>query len=442
VPRVLRILGTLGTLATGALGASCILPEATVVSGGGGGTPLGTAMPVVIVLQDDVPAMALSGNATQHHLIYAEDQWWALYPTSQVVNANTSRDFITWAPNQGGGGTKPTLHYDVPPATIDGRIFGADTAIIDGTDVVHVSLSGSEMPGNREEHDRATVVNGTPLSELDFGKGFAMSTSNVYARANGADGTVTTIASNHQIFDFASLGMPVCTCCALESVADDSGASWTSGFEAPEQLDDGNGTAVAIRGAVALPGSVALLWPSGDDLLFSSRPLASPGKWSPSQPMAAQPLGISSERGARDWAECVGSSSRIPTAHLLAAGGAGFQHFESTDGANWTPRASSPKAPGAAVSELFLACGSDQLYAFTIGAATDGYPIQGTLWDAGADQWSDWTTIVSGPPTRAQRCFLSGSDQVAGVGIGLIWTESDDCTQPEPVSLYGALVPP
>src|SRR5262249_36553055 len=152
--------------------------------------------------------------------------------------------------------------------------------------------------------------------------------------------------------------------------------------------------------------------------------------------IAATPLGVSTTRGARDWAVCVGSASKQgpPVAHLVASDGTSFHRFESTDGTSWTPRSSSPESLPAPVSELFLACGTGRLYAFTIGAAADGYPIRGASWNAGSDTWTAWSTVVSAPPARKQRCFLGGYDRVVMPGIGLLWTESDDCTKPDTLS--------
>jgi hypothetical protein len=395
------------------------------------------------VAQGDTEVMAPSGNGTQRHLINAGGRWWAFYPTASGVAVNTSTDFETWTPNADPPSGSPTLGYDVTPSAgqVDGRTFGVDTESINFTEVVHLSLSGSTTTTNRVDHARAFLSTGAGLG---FDTANAMAIPNVYS-AGQVDGTVTLIAlpAPCQVFDFASLAFPDAgDSCVLSATSTDDGKTgepWMSDFT-PTALPDDRGPVVPIRGAVALPGHVAVLWPSQSGLLWSRRSLSDPGSaWSAPALVGAG----ATTTGGRDWGVCAEPGAPTPAAHLLTTDDMGFHHFESTDGMGWTQQPSSPEGLGAPVDELFLACGAGRVHAFTISGTAMGYPIQEAVWDGDTGQWSGWGTVVAPSPALAQRCYLAGFDRVVdGVGIGLLWTESDDCTQPAPMQLYGALVSP
>jgi hypothetical protein len=430
------MLGAAGGMA---LGASCILPSATVVETGASDT---SVVPVLLAQGDAGVVVAPSGNGTQRHLIYASGQWWAFYPTSSVVAVTTSPDFRSWAPNPGTSGKSSTLSYDVaPPAgQVDGRTFGVDTESIGGTSVVHLSLSGSTMTSNRVDHARAVISTDTGLG---FDSSVAMAIDGVYS--GQVDGTVTLIAepAPFHVFDFVSLSYPDAgDSWVLSAGNTDDGETnqlWMGDFTLTA-LPDGLGSAVPIRGAVALAGYIAVLWPSQSNLLWSERLLSEPASaWSTPTQVGAS----ATTMGGRDWGLCAEPGVQKPVAHLLATDDTGFHHFENTNGTSWTPQQHSPPSLGAPPSELFLACGAGRVYAFAIGATTPGYPIQETVWDASTDAWSDWGTVVAPAPAPSQRCYLAGFDRVVdGVGIGLLWTESDNCNEPAPLQLYGVLVPP
>jgi hypothetical protein len=431
------------------------LPSAISVAGGGGsGTTMGlTSIAAVSVVPatDDTGVMAPSGNGTQRHLIFAGNQWWVFYPTAHGVNVRTSRDFELWQQNPDTPGGNAVLGYDSapPPGLVDGRTFGVDTETINGSEVIHMSLSGPATSSDQIAHARTVVASGTSGLGLGFDPANASATvdnENVLS-AGQVDGTVTLIALPVPcyVFDFASLAVanaPQDDSWVLSAATPDTGeptGQWTGDFDVTPLPDHKGGPAVPIRGAVPLPGYVAVLWPSQNKgaLLWSETPLP------PQAPSWSAPALVGTTMGGRDWGVCAEPGTPTPAAHLLTTDGTSFHHFENVNGTDWIPQTFNPNAlsVGASVSELFLACDTGEVHAFTILSAEQGYPIQETVWDGSTGQWSEWTTVVEPSPAIAQRCYLAGFDRVVkGVGIGLLWTESDDCTAPAPVQLFGALV--
>jgi hypothetical protein len=444
----LRRLAAVAALAgASVMGASCFLPDANITTAqgsGGSGSSFGLRPVdgVTLFVPPTGPRVsAPSGTAMQRHLVFA-NRWWLFYLTGSGLVAQSSPDFRSWTPPP----TEITSSTGIPllvAEPVDGRSFGIDTQPLDDSDsILHVGLTGLGGKGSGRQHARALVGLGTlsfdPVSDL----------SGVVAPPDLPDGTVTVlgIGSPHVIVDFASVGTPGASggACAQTAGSPDDGGAWDGAFSAPLSLDvDGGSSDVTLRGGLALDGRIAMVWRDGTAIRYA-------GLVEGPTPAGRGTLGDPGDGGApvaRTFAACAQPPvpQEVPArVHVLSWGPGGFVYHSSTDGQSW--ESFPPPGPpfGGVVGELFLACGPDGVYAFTIDPSDQR--IRAARWDE-ANNWSNWDTAVTPvavtPLPSHQRCFLSGYDRVAPAGIGLLWTEADDCaasggSTPE---LHGALVP-
>ena len=416
------------------LGAACFEPEAFIHQGGsgGGGGPPALNVPVApeVALPVSAPAsVAPTGTAMQRHLVYAGGVWWFFYLTDGGVTFSSSSDFQTWQP---APGPASLLALDV--AVFDGRLFGVDTQPIDtSTDIVHFGLTGVSGTGAVRQHGRAVVL----LGKLQFDPSVVVVDAG--APQHLPDGTVTLVGDESPplIHDYASGSTPSAACgtCTETSVNADDGGAWSGGFGAPVSLDmPGSAHDVRLRGAMSLHGTPVTVWRDAQTLRYAS-------VLDPSH-IADGSLGQDDAGApdARTFAICAEPSfPQYPNmGHMLEWTPGGFTHRTTGDGAYWQRRAP-PDAPFSQdLTELFLACGPDSAYAFTIDPS-DGRIVV-ARWDP-VTFWSAWTTAVGPAPAGTPRCFLSGFERQSELGIGIVWTEGAGCTGPQAsVEVHGAFV--
>lgn len=422
--------------------SACIVPEATIESTGSMGS-MGSVMPSGVssgaggdpnafsphvegpIAFGGTPGgaqeIAPTGNPMQRHLAWIPlpqnpmgdpGRWYAFYLEGGKL-ATTRLSNGTW--NEVG-----SVVLDPAYTFEDGRAFGADLSPVDASRV-HFAVdwpTGSvHVEGRAPDDPTMPFVFEMPVT---------------HAQPSGVefDGAVTVAMPDGTVHDFGAFqanGTP-CTSC----VATRSGGTWT---QKPLDFMTGKTTGLSPRGAVRLENTPLVAWPLLGGLA-TAHIFSPPMQWSGMELSdgAAQVAPVE-----RTWAMCSkpknGSTSL--DAHALIANGATFTHVFTNSGM-WSefPGGVLGAPPNADVSELFMVCSLDVLYAFTLDAAG---ALLGTEYVVAEAKWKNWTVLVP-PPSNGQRCFLSGFDQATHGEIGLVFSETASCTTKGPNTYYAVFL--
>ena len=447
----MRLGWTLGAVASLGLVASCLFPAATVLSGNGGssttsGSSSGSSSSgdVTVVPGQRVksyPGMTIlapSGTPGERHLVHGGNAWWLFYlDDPMTLRVASSRDNSPGEWDMPAPNTSP-LTYTFGTTGLDGRTFGVDYA----EPIVHVSLS-SLAPGRPKAHARAVI---TP-STLTFDQG-APAPIVTYTTAGDADGPVTAISTEgsggRAVVDFGGAGTSPAAIVETDAfVVLDTGSATSAYSTAPQPLDP-SATSVLTRAALPLGTDLVAVWRAAGGL-YAARYLrnVSGGIW----PQTPTPLGAEEAPPMdREWGAC---ATPVPNESLHVAwadpdGGIHVWALSSTAGDVWKSAPAPLGRTAGSVSELFVSCSASYVHMFTV--ASDGGIVASALSLANGS-WSAWAPVVTPPAAGRTRCFLSGYDRVVSTGtpatpeVGLVWTESTDCTSALATELWTAVVP-
>lgn len=434
-----------------ALAGACALPAATLQgtggmssssasngssSGSGGGiAPPRIALTTVDVVNSGPAVVAPSGNPGQKHVVHVAGAWFVFsFDLMQNVTWSAAADanptmFLGQA--AAIGLPKPVMMGTTP---LDGRVFGVDAQIIGGAPVVHFGFSLSNVSKPLASHQRGTIdpqhVIATPMSMLPMDPNAIPWTLN-----GGAirDGVVTAFyPADQHVYDFEGLQpcggpQPSGACVRRSTQKDDGSPQWMNGFDPPSRADEPGDTFGTVRAALAVGQDLLTLW-SDEQALRSS--VLQGSTW---MTRIEVQRGLA---GARQWAACAqdpGSGHPSPRARVAMQFSSGFEVDSCVDCKAWGREAKAPPSPKNAVGDLFLVCGPETSYLFGIGAAGDWADQIVVSAQRGADaDWSEWG-IVAAQGAHTHRCSLSGVQELVNQKeIGLIWTDSPDCSTRQP----------
>ena len=305
---------------------------------------------------------------------------------------------------------------------MDGRIFGAD---VDPLDRSLLHFAADWQYGSVHIEARAPD---DPAQDVMF------STPQPHATTQGLEqvGAVTVPMGGGLVYDFGVFKGSAIDCESCVATRTTAAANWV---QSPLDIQAEPENKISPRGAVRIAGTPIVAWPKLSGLLQSHIAMQ-PDQWGTS------PLDKTEEAGPerRNWAMCSKPvPDKPPDAHLLIASGTKFTHLFTSSG-SWNAFQGEELALPSGVSEITeftMVCSADFLYAFTIDP--NGV-VLGTRFDVANKQWSYWTEIKAAPSPGLQRCFLSGFDQATHGSVGLIFTETDDCTKKRKNTYYSLFI--
>jgi len=371
----------------------------------------GLPPPTTVVLAPAGTVAAPTGNAQQTHLVYAvhSQRWWLFTIDSNDVNAlhtYSSADFVTWV--AGASLAMPYTHAN------EGGNFSVAYADLGGTDVVHIGFSHRIASNDRRHlHTRATIAAGA----IAFG-----TPQEVVAVTDplliDPDGCATVISPDGHVMDltgwapYGGLSTQTGNACAYLASNVDTGASWTSGFGARDDIATAIRTMNARVGLPTTGSQVVSLWETAD--LEPSPTNVGWAQWNGSSwGIAGYVFATALSQGYNDWAVTRLTNGEIHAVRRTALGA--DQHRKLVAG-SWTDGQAIAAMPGVLNGGLVLLSLDTRMLLATIGSDT-AKSVDVATWDGAT--WSAWSAIESAPGART---FLSGHASPVG-GAALLWTE-------------------
>lgn len=412
------------------LAGGCFVPEATIestTSSGSSGSSMetstvssGTGMdprawsptvtgPTKFGPEGGNSEIARTGEPMQRHIVdvmakEGAGSWFLFYLNGHNLEWSSYDDMGQWK--------TPAGSVSIDAATIfdDGRSFGVyadpqtnavDVAVDWSGGAFHLQGTATKNPLDLEFMPR--VDHGVPGQNADEAAPVSLK-----------------MKSSGELLDFTSLEVNGTAC--MSCVASHSAANgWT---QKPLDFTSPLVAGFSPRGAAQANGRPVVAWPREGGLAHAHRE-SEPDAWFGSDinnTSAVKP-------GLRNWGMC--TRFRSPPAedevHALVANSSGpFTHLVfGTSGWDVFDKAALAPPSASEVTEFFLACNQDSMFAFTI---TEDGEVMGSRYDFASDFWSYWVSLASAPASGLKRCWLSGFDQ-ASTTAGIIFTEADDCTK-------------
>ena len=382
-----------------------------------------------------------TGNAQQHHLVWANDgaRWWYFHldaADGTTLVGSWSQDFATWTP------VGSTLSF-FPGPVHDARDFDVAHAILASHDVLHVGyvlfVPDTGVGKSFGYHARATISGDT----------FAWETPAEFASTSELpgfchpDGTSAAIAGDGHTY-FAT------GCFNENGVVPGKTSDTVGNMDAwrSSGVDDGTTGAAAattdafhawityqLRARALVPVKTADLlavWSSTDvasdyDQTLDFQWASTDGAWSVHTSLASDAPTMQN-----DWSVCAPSTSTVHLVRREIDGGRNdrFQDmiYDAT-AKTWSAGSPIPDDPGVAGTGVVLLTDGNRLLLFHI-AADGKSSVRRTELTPGIG-WSAWTTAFGAPATRT---FLSGSGCETKDHSAIVWTEGAAA----PYSVVGA----
>ena len=346
-----------------------------------------------------------TGQAMQNHLIYAVNsaRWWLFFIDSGSTTSLQTRyssDLITWS-----AGASKTLNQ---AHNSEARNFAVAYKNISSNDVIHIHLTYDPTSSSHYNYHMRATISGTTIT-FEAENAIEANDTTTSVTVQGPNLAYNSANRVHAGDMMVGNGDPH----EYRSTNVDNGSSWTSGFDAYNNLD----SVLQFTGNRAFfdLGSTNMLhvWdnaaqnPNFTNVRWSKYT----GTWSAAASIRGSDLGTSQQKN--DFGSVARTTSDIHCVMRTASNT--YEHF-TFNGTSWSTGQSITNQTSKAGAGLFMTTDGTNVWLFIIDSDSPN-TVRYCSWNG---TWSSWTALESTTQTRS---YVSGYQSAVNGTIAVIYNQ-------------------